>query len=141
MKRIYFNATTTNGDRYRPPKTACAPSPESVLKRPKSSVSRRAIRLVSATHAWHSHRPTPSDYDHGNSRVPTTHKPGVESPVSPPCRRFSSTRLIPRDMLIDTEFACVPRGINPMRQARNTNQSRRMKDESVLYIGRFSKIL
>ncbi len=70
MKRIYFNATTTNGDRCQPPKTPCAHPPESVLKRPKSSASGRAIRLVSATHAWHCHRPMPSDYDHGDSRYP-----------------------------------------------------------------------
>ncbi len=43
------------------------------------------------------------------------HEPGVKSPVPPLSRRFSSTRLIPRDMRTDPESACVPRGINPLR--------------------------
>jgi hypothetical protein len=51
------------------------------------------------------------------------HEPGVKSPVSPLSRRFSSTRLIPRDMRTDPESACVPRGINPIRYVSGSTET------------------
>ena len=51
----------------------------------------------------------------GRLALSNAHAQGVESPLSLPARRLSSTRLVPRDMHSDSEYACVPRDVDPIR--------------------------